>query len=95
MPISVAAPTLGNEGWQLTEGPGGEPGPFPLHRVYTLADPSYTGKVTVPTLWDRETGWIVSNESSDILRIEDYQSLSNHFARAVPLAGDCEYGQAG
>ena len=40
-----------------------------LHEIYTLADPSYTGRVTVPVLWDRQTGTIVSNESSEIIRM--------------------------
>jgi putative glutathione S-transferase len=42
---------------------------FRLHQVYAAADPSYTGKVTVPTLWDRERRTIVNNESSEIIRM--------------------------
>ena len=40
-----------------------------MHEAYTATDPKYTGKVTVPTLWDRKTGRIVSNESADIIRM--------------------------
>jgi glutathionyl-hydroquinone reductase len=40
-----------------------------LHEAYTATDPRYTGKVTVPTLWDRTTGRIVNNESSEIIRM--------------------------
>ncbi len=40
-----------------------------LHEVYTLADAEYTGRVTVPTLWDIERQTIVSNESSEIIRM--------------------------
>ncbi|MGE0747739.1 MAG: glutathione S-transferase family protein [Rhodospirillales bacterium] len=40
-----------------------------LHRVYAEAKPGYTGKVTVPTLWDRKTRTIVNNESSEIIRM--------------------------
>ena len=40
-----------------------------LHQAYTATDPSYTGKVTVPTLWDKKTGRIVNNESPDIIRM--------------------------
>lgn len=40
-----------------------------LHQVYTRAKPDYTGRVTVPTLWDKERGTIVSNESADIIRM--------------------------
>jgi putative glutathione S-transferase len=44
-------------------------GVFRLHQVYAAADPKYTGKVTVPTLWDREKRTIVNNESSEIIRM--------------------------
>lgn len=40
-----------------------------LHQIYTRAEPDYTGRVTVPVLWDKETGTIVSNESSEIIRM--------------------------
>ncbi len=40
-----------------------------MHQVYTRARPDYTGRVTVPVLWDRERGTIVSNESSEIIRM--------------------------
>jgi putative glutathione S-transferase len=44
-------------------------GIFRLHQVYAAADPRYTGKITVPTLWDRERRTIVNNESSEIVRM--------------------------
>ncbi|QDP01597.1 glutathione S-transferase family protein [Thalassotalea sp. PS06] len=40
-----------------------------LHQVYTQADSNYTGRVTVPVLWDKKTNTIVSNESSEIIRM--------------------------
>ena len=40
-----------------------------LHQIYTLAKPDYTGRVTVPVLWDKQTRTIVSNESSEIIRM--------------------------
>ena len=40
-----------------------------LHQVYTLADPEYSGRVTVPVLWDKKQGTIVNNESSEIIRM--------------------------
>ena len=40
-----------------------------LHQVYTAAKPDYTGRVTVPVLWDRQRGTIVSNESAEIIRM--------------------------
>jgi len=44
-------------------------GVFRLYQVYQAADPHYTGKITVPTLWDRERRTIVNNESSEIIRM--------------------------
>ncbi len=40
-----------------------------LHEVYTAAQKDYSGRVTVPVLWDKESGTIVSNESSEIIRM--------------------------
>ena len=40
-----------------------------MHEFYTKADPHYTGRVSVPVLWDKKTGTIVSNESSEIIRM--------------------------
>jgi glutathionyl-hydroquinone reductase len=51
-----------------------------LHQAYAASDPAYTGKVTVPTLWDKRTRRIVNNESSEILRM-----LNREFAG---IAGD-------
>ncbi|HEX4325988.1 MAG TPA: glutathione S-transferase family protein [Burkholderiales bacterium] len=44
-------------------------GRFYIHRLYTTAQPDYTGRVTVPVLWDRQTRRIVNNESAEIIRI--------------------------
>jgi glutathionyl-hydroquinone reductase len=44
-------------------------GVFRLYQVYAATDPKYTGKVTVPTLWDRKRKRIVNNESSEIIRM--------------------------
>ncbi len=62
-----------SQGWSYTRGlddmkPRAD-GVFRLHQVYTAADPAYTGKVTVPTLWDRKRRTIVNNESSEIIRM--------------------------
>jgi len=60
----------GGEGWTYDDGPEGiGEETYPLHRIYSEAVPNYTGKVTVPTLWDSKTGTIVSNESSEIIRM--------------------------
>ncbi len=71
--LSVVHWLMGDDGWSFAEGPGvvGDPihGAAFLREVYLAADPTYTGRVTVPVLWDRETGTIVSNESAEILRM--------------------------
>src|SRR5690606_39227369 len=40
-----------------------------LHQVYTTADPNYSGRVTVPVLWDKQQNVMVSNESAEIIRM--------------------------
>ncbi len=59
--------------WAYTQGIGRdlEPvdGVFELHQAYISADSKYTGRVTVPTLWDKQTWTIVNNESSEIIRM--------------------------
>jgi len=61
------------EGWTFADGPGVIPDTVNhanhLHEVYTAADPHYSGRVTVPVLWDKARGTIVSNESSEIIRM--------------------------
>ena len=61
------------KGWTFAEGPGVIPDPIHgarfMHEVYTAAEPHYTGRVTVPVLWDKQRGTIVSNESSEIIRM--------------------------
>ncbi len=71
--LSVVNPLMGSEGWTFEAGPGviADPlyGTRCLHQLYTRAAPDYSGRVTVPVLWDRERHTIVNNESSEILRM--------------------------
>src|SRR6185295_2635772 len=64
---------MGENGWSFEDGDGVVPDPIHnaqyLHQIYAAADPSYTGRVTVPVLWDRETKTIVNNESAEIIRM--------------------------
>ncbi len=73
VPISVVNWFMGAEGWTFDDGPGVVPdtvnGAKRLYEVYTKADPNYSGRVTVPLLWDRRSGTIVNNESSEIIRM--------------------------
>ncbi|MFC0686603.1 glutathione S-transferase family protein [Novosphingobium clariflavum] len=71
--VSVVEPMLTEEGWRFGDYPGSDRDPVHgalyMHEIYTRADPRYTGRATVPVLWDRETDTIVNNESADILRM--------------------------
>jgi putative glutathione S-transferase len=71
--ISVVNWLMGPEGWTFDDGPGAVPdtvnGAKRLYEVYTKADPKYSGRVTVPVLWDKRGGAIVNNESSEIIRM--------------------------
>jgi putative glutathione S-transferase len=71
--LSIVDPLMGAQGWQFSNNPGAIPDPIHsakyMHQIYTAADPDYTGRVTVPVLWDKETGTIVSNESAEIIRM--------------------------
>ena len=71
--VSVVEPYMGKEGWTFGEGETRDHvnGKKRLYEVYLLADPRYTGRVTVPVLWDKKLGTIVSNESSEIIRMFD------------------------
>ncbi len=71
--VTVVNPRLSDNGWQFGDYPGtGEDslnGARYLHELYSQADPTYTGRATVPVLWDKKIRTIVSNESADILRM--------------------------
>ncbi|EGR1143239.1 TPA: glutathione S-transferase family protein [Vibrio parahaemolyticus] len=66
--VTVVCPDMLSQGWQM-----GLPEPLfghtRMHQIYTQAKPDYTGRVTVPVLWDKKTNTIVSNESSEIVRM--------------------------
>lgn len=72
--VSVVHPDMLENGWTFgTDFDGatgdGLHGHRFLHQVYTAANPAYSGRVTVPTLWDKTCGTIVSNESAEIVRM--------------------------
>ncbi|MGA0228051.1 MAG: glutathione S-transferase family protein [Paracoccaceae bacterium] len=62
-----------DEGWTFETGEGVIADPLHnatrLHQIYTTADPLYSGRVTVPVLWDKKQNTIVSNESAEIIRM--------------------------
>ncbi|WP_171125301.1 MULTISPECIES: glutathione S-transferase family protein [unclassified Ruegeria] len=72
--VSVVHPDMMEKGWTFETDDHGATGDglFGLefaHQVYTKADPAYSGRVTVPILWDNTQETIVSNESSEIIRM--------------------------
>jgi putative glutathione S-transferase len=71
--VSVVSWLMAEQGWTFdaAHGSSGDAldGLAYLHQRYTLDTPDYTGRVTVPVLWDKQRGRIVSNESADIIRM--------------------------
>ncbi|MCS4487761.1 glutathione S-transferase family protein [Streptococcus sciuri] len=71
--LSVVNPLMLEQGWTFEAGDKVVADPIMgadyLHQLYTLSNPDYTGRVSVPILWDKKTGQIVSNESADIMRM--------------------------
>jgi putative glutathione S-transferase len=80
--VAIAVPGLRAQGWTFEDNPAFQDCPpdrvngfHYLHEAYAASNPHYTGKVTVPTLWDKKTKRIVNNESSEIIRM-----LNSEFA---------------
>ncbi|WP_019602164.1 glutathione S-transferase family protein [Teredinibacter turnerae] len=71
--VSVLNPQLTDQGWAFKGFPGATQdhiyGLTYMHELYTKADPEFTGRATVPVLWDKQRETIVNNESADILRM--------------------------
>ena len=82
--VSIVHWLMGEQGWSFAAGDGVVPDPIGgahyLHEVYTRSDPTYSGRVTVPVLWDKTTGTIVNNESAQIIRI--FNSAFDDLARS-------------
>lgn len=71
--VSVVHPYMHEHGWTFNQGNGVIADPIfnadYMHQIYTAAKSDYTGRVTVPVLWDKKNHTIVSNESSEIIRM--------------------------
>lgn len=71
--VSVVHYHMGENGWTFQEADGVIPDPLLnadyLHQIYTHVDPHYSGRVTVPVLYDKKRDTIVNNESSEIMRM--------------------------
>ncbi|MGF1759652.1 glutathione S-transferase family protein [Photobacterium sagamiensis] len=89
--VTVVSPDMQESGWNFTS-------PEPLygfqflHQLYTKAKPDYTGRVTVPVLWDKQTQTIVSNESSEIIRMFNtaFNDLTGNHVDYYPQALQAE-----
>lgn len=85
--VSVLHWRMKQNGWAFEDGPGVIADPVLnadcLHELYTEAMPDHSGRVTVPLLWDKSSGQIVSNESADIIRM-----LNSAFDTAGARSGD-------
>lgn len=96
--VSVVHWLMLGQGWTFAQGPGVVADPVNhaalMHQVYRAAEPGYSGRVTVPVLWDKHTGTIVSNESSEIIRMfnsafDDVGALPGDFYPA-PLRAEID-----
>jgi glutathionyl-hydroquinone reductase len=85
--LSVTHWHMGENGWTFEDAPGVIPdtvnGAKFLYQVYLADNPQASGRATTPTLWDKATGRIVSNESGDIMRM-----LNSAFDNVGAKAGD-------
>lgn len=89
--VKVVEPQLDDFGWQFGSFSGathsGIEGVNFAHQLYTMTDDQYTGRATVPILWDISSGRIINNESSDILRIlnDDLRPIHNASINLYPI----------
>lgn len=72
--VSVVHPDMLSNGWTFEQDENGATGDDLFgydfaHQIYSRADPTYSGRVTVPILWDKQRNTIVSNESAEIIRM--------------------------
>ena len=71
--VSHVSPLMLDKGWSYHQDEGSSGDPINHvefhHQLYTMTDPQYTGRVTVPVLWDKQRNAIVNNESAELLRI--------------------------
>ena len=99
--LEVVEPLMKDDGWVFADG-------RKLHALYTQTQPDYTGRVSVPVLWDKENDVIVNNESSDIIQMFDsdfsgdvqamidanYNTVNNGVYRAGFAGSQAAYDEA-
>lgn len=87
IPVTVVNPVMSDQGWRFGDYPGADEDPLfgarHIHELYTRADPHFTGRATVPALWDMKRNVMVNNESADIVRM-----FNTAFEQLVPSDHD-------
>ena len=85
--VSVVNPLMAEHGWTFDDAPGVVPDPIInaryMHEIYTANDPLYSGRVTIPALWDKQQACLVNNESGELIRM-----LNSAFDDVGALPGD-------
>ena len=90
--VAIVEPRLTDEGWRFGDYPGANRdevnGATHIHEIYTRAEPHFTGRATVPALWDRQRATIVNNESADIVRMfnSGFGALADGSVDLYPVA---------
>ena len=88
--LSIVDPFMGKDGWFFSNGPACIPDTVNnarfLHEIYSKAGNDYSGRVTVPVLWDKQTQTVVNNESGEIMRMLDleFNALGDAAANFCP-----------
>jgi putative glutathione S-transferase len=85
--IGFVEPTMREQGWTFAQ-PDPLTGARHIYEVYQQADPLFTGRATVPVLWDKESHGIVNNESSDIIRMlnTEFDEITHELTNFYPDA---------
>lgn len=97
--LTIVHPHMGEHGWEIAEYPGTLPDDVNdaryLHEVYTRAKPDYTGRVTVPVLWDKRSQTIVCNDSRMLLRMlsREFEAFADTGVDLCPADLEAEIDQ--
>lgn len=97
--VTVVDPVRDERGWAFRDGPGHTKDPVNgfefLSEAYAASSPGFSGRVTVPVLWDKETGRIVNNSEDDICRMfnDAFGHLGNSASDLFPREIEAEHAQ--
>jgi glutathionyl-hydroquinone reductase len=92
--LSIVDPVISDRGWEFSDDAGcisdAVNGADYLWQVYVKSDPHYTGRVTVPVLWDKQTNRIVNNESRQIIQMFNHEFGAGADFYPEALRGECD-----